>query len=43
MHSDEMVRALLTLQQHWSTILCNKAREDNKKEIMEDIGMMIIT
>ena len=43
MHSNKMARALLTLWQHWSTVLCRKAKEDNKKKIMEDVGVTKLT
>ena len=43
MHSNKMVRAWQTLRQHWSIMLSRKAKEDNKKKIMEGIGVTAIT
>ena len=43
MHSNVMDRAWQTLQQHWLTMLYKKAKEDNKKTILEDIGVMKLT
>ena len=43
MHSDVMDRAWQTPQQHWSTMLYKKAKEDNKKTMLEDIGVMKLT
>ena len=42
-HSDEMDRALPAPQQHWSTMLSKKSKENNKKKILEDIGVMRTT
>ena len=43
MHSDVMDRAWKTPQQHWLTMLYKKAKEDNKKTMLEDIGVMKLT
>ena len=43
MHSNKMDRAWQTPQQHWSTMLYKKAKEDNKKTMLEDIGVMKLT
>ena len=43
MHSDKMGRAWQILRQHWSTMLSKKDKEDNKEQIMEDVGVMTIT
>lgn len=34
MHSDKMDITLQTLQQHWSTMLSKKVKEDNRKKIV---------
>ena len=39
MHSDKMDIASPTLQQHWSTMLSKKVKEDNRKKIMEGVGV----
>ena len=43
MHSYVMDRAKRTPQQHWLTMLYKKAKEDNKKTMLEDIGVMKLT
>ena len=43
MHSDVMDRAWRTPQQHWSTMLYKKAKKDNKRTMLEDIGVMKLT
>ena len=43
MHSDETDRAWRTPQQHWLTMLYKKTKEDNKKTMLEDIGVMKLT
>ena len=43
MPSNKMGRAWQTPRQHWSTKLFKKAREDNKKTILEDLGVTTIT
>ena len=43
MHSNKTDRAWQTPQQHWLTMLYKKAKEDNKKTMLEDIGVMKLT
>ena len=43
MHSNKMVRAWQTLRQHWLIMLSRKTKENNKKKVMEDVGVMNIT
>ena len=43
MHSNEMDSAWQTLRQHWPIMLSRKAKEDNKKKILENVGVINIT
>ena len=40
--SDEMDRAWPTPQQHWSSMV-SKVKKDNRKKIVEDVGVTKIT
>ena len=42
-HSNKMDRVLQTPRQHWSTMLFKKTKEDNKKTMLEDVGVTKLT